>query len=334
MNKEESISVSNHEMLKALKGKYLCAQKQLQQARSKWQRRRLKEHFDDLKIDLAWTLLDCGKHEEGLALYISVCGRQYRERKYNGIGRALTEMKHYDEARRILEKGLKEFPESCSLWTCLGILHDILGDHFESLKCFEAAIKLDPTNSSGPLYNKALALMGLGSHTDAVSIIDYLIEEYPEEPKYLAERGNCALGTGYPHEALQYYEKAMGLLSESPDTHTGVCIHSGLCTAYGELGMKREAIEIALEGLKRFPDEDPALYHNAGAAFFEMGWRKEALEILKKGVDKFPEDEEMKKFLKDIEDDMDDPDGGEKPPLLGILLLMGLIRKKLKNFRK
>jgi tetratricopeptide (TPR) repeat protein len=334
MNKEESISVSNHEMLKALKGKYLCARKQLQQARSKWQRRRLKEHFDDLKIDLAWTLLDCGKHEEGLALYISVCGKQYRERKYNGIGRALTEMKHYDEARRILEKGLKEFPESCALWTGLGILHDLLGDHFESLKCFEAAIKLDPTNSLGPLYNKALALMGLGSHTDAVSIIDYLIEEYPEEPKYLAERGNCALGTGYPHEALQYYEKAMGLLSESPDTHTGVCIHSGLCTAYGELGMKREAIEIALEGLKRFPDEDPALYHNAGAAFFEMGWRNECLEILKKGVEKFPEDEEMKKFLKDIEDDMDDPDKGDKPPLLGVLLLMGLIRKKLKNFRK
>jgi tetratricopeptide (TPR) repeat protein len=334
MNKEESISVSNHEMLKALKGKYLCAQKQLQQARSKWQRRRLKEHFDDHKIDLAWTLLDCGKHEEGLALYISVCGKQYRERKYNGIGRALTETKHYDEARRILEKGLKEFPESCALWTGLGILHDLLGDHFESLKYFEAAIKFDPEKSSGPLYNKALSLMGLGSHTDAVSIIDYLIEEYPEEPKYLAERGNCALGTGYPHEALQYYEKAMGLLSESPDTHTGVCIHSGLCTAYGELGMKREAIEIALEGLKRFPDEDPALYHNAGAAFFEMGWRNECLEILKKGVEKFPEDEEMKKFLKDIEDDMDDPDKGDKPPLLGVLLLMGLIRKKLKNFRK
>jgi tetratricopeptide (TPR) repeat protein len=161
MNKEESISVSNHKMLKALKGKYLCAQKQLQQARSKWQRRRLKEHFDDLKIDLAWTLLDCGKHEEGLALYISVCGKQYRERKYNGIGRALTEMGHYDEARRILEKGLKEFPESYALWIGLGILHDLLGDHFESLKCFEAAIKLDPEKSSGPLYNKALALMGL-----------------------------------------------------------------------------------------------------------------------------------------------------------------------------
>jgi len=188
MNKGELISLYNNDVLKALQGKYLCARKQLQQARSKWQRRRLQENINDLKMDLAWTLLDCGRHEEGLALCLSVCGRQYGERKFNGIGRALTEMGHYDEARRILEKGLKEFPESCALWTGLGIIHDILGDHFESLKCFETAIKFDPTKSSGPLYNKALALMGLGSYTDAVSIIDHLIEEYPEEPKYLSER--------------------------------------------------------------------------------------------------------------------------------------------------
>jgi hypothetical protein len=44
--------------------------------------------------------------------------------------------------------------------------------------------------------------------------------------------------------------------------------------------------------------------------------------------------EENKHLSIDVEDDMDDPDGGEKPPLLGLLLLMGLIRKKLKNFRK
>jgi len=328
MNKEESISTNNHDVLKTLKGKYLCAQRQLQQVRSKCERRRLQEHFGDLKMDLAWALLDCGECEEGLALYISVCGEKYREGKFNGIGRALTEMKHYDEARRILEKGLEEFPESCALWTCLGILHDILGDHFESLKCFEVAIKFDPTKSSGPLYNKALALMGLGSYADAASIIDHLIEEYPEDPKYLAERGNCELGNAYPREALQYFEKAMVLFSESPDPHTGVCIYAGFCSAYMGLGMKKEAMEVALEGLKRFPDEEPALYHNAGAAFYEMGWRNEAMEILKKGVEKFPEDGEMKMFLKDIEDDMDDPDKGDKPPLLGVLLLMALIHKR------
>ena len=92
--------------------------------------------------------------------------------------------------------------------------------------------------------------------------------------------------------------------------------------------MKREAMEIALEGLKRFPDDDSALYHNVGAAFLEMGWRKEVLEVLKKGVEKFPDDEDLKKFLKDVEDDMDDPDKGDNPPILGLILLMALIHKK------
>lgn len=49
-----------------------------------------------------------------------------------------------------------------------------------------------------------------------------------------------------------------------------------------------------------------------------MGWRDEALEMLKKGIEKFPKDEELKNFLKKAEDDMDDPDDGKKPPLLGL----------------
>ena len=314
--------------LKTLKKEYLTATRKLSRGKSKAKRKELREHLDELKIDLGWALLEHGKYEQGLALFESLSSRGYGETKYNGMARGLIEMRHYDEARRILGKGLKEFPESCALWTCLGNLHEALGDHFESLICFEAAIRCDSEKSSGTLYNKALALMGLGSHTDAVSIIDHLIEEHPEEAKYLAERGNCALETGYPLEALQYYQKAMALFSESPDTHTGVCIYAGFCSAYIELGMKREAMVIALEGLKRFPDEDSVLYHNAGAAFLGMGWRKEALEILKKGVEKFPNDEELKKFLKEVEDDMDDPDKGDRPPILGLLLLMALIHKK------
>jgi tetratricopeptide (TPR) repeat protein len=317
--------------LKTLKDEYLMATRRLSRVKSKAKRRELKEYIDDLKINLSSTLLDHGKYEQGLALFESLSWEGYGETKYNGIARALIEMRHYDEARKILEKGLREFPESCALWTCLGNLNGTLGDHFESLICYEAAIRCDSEKSSGTLYNKALALMGLGSHTDAVSIIDHLIEEYPGEPMYLAERGNCALETGYPLEALYYFQKAMALFSESPDMHTGVCIHAGMCSTYLELGMKREAVVVALEGLKRFPDEDSVLYYNAGAAFLGMGWREEALEILNKGVEKFPSDEELKKFLKEVEDDMDDPDKGDNFPFLGLILLMALLCKKGKK---
>ncbi len=59
-----------------------------------------------------------------------------------------------------------------------------------------------------------------------------------------------------------------------------------------------------------------------------MGWRREAIEILKKGIEKFPEDQDLRQFLKEAEDDLEDPDG-VKPPILGLMLLMAMVRKGL-----
>jgi hypothetical protein len=59
-----------------------------------------------------------------------------------------------------------------------------------------------------------------------------------------------------------------------------------------------------------------------------MGWTGEAQKVIQKGVEKFPDDEELKKFLKDVENDLDDPQGGE---FLGLILLTALIRKKLRR---
>jgi tetratricopeptide (TPR) repeat protein len=247
--------------------------------------------------------------------------------------RALSELGHYDRARKILGKGLRRFPDSYQLWVCTGGLYANLGDHFKSLKCFETALRFAPEGSWEALYNKAIALEKLGSYGEATEVLDDLIEKHPYEPKFLAERGCCALELGYPQEAIHYYQSAMGLWEQAPSVYEGVCIYSGLCTAYAEMGLKKEAVEIALEGLRRFPDEDPVLYHNVGATFLEMGWKQEAREVLKKGVEKFPEDDELKKFFKDVDNNIDDPENDGNPALLGMLLLIALKHKKLKKKR-
>ncbi|MGD0916786.1 MAG: tetratricopeptide repeat protein [Thermodesulfobacteriota bacterium] len=334
MKKHGPIMNNDHGELKTLKEQYLMARKALSRVKSGTRQRELKEYFNDLKIELGWALLDHGKYEQGFALFESLSWRGDGEMKCNGMARALTEMGYYDEARKLLEVGLRRFPKSYALWVAKGALCDSLGDTFGLLECIEISLRFAPEDNSTGLYNKAFALIKLGCYSDALPIIDELIERYPDDPRHLAERGSCALEMGYPQEALQYYQKAMEVWKRSPTIYEGICVYSGLCSSYMELGMKTEAMEIALEGLKKFPDDDPALYQNVAATFFEMGWRKEVTEVLKKGVEKFPGDEDLKKFLKDVEDDMDDPDGGEEPPILGLILLMGLIRKKLKNFRK
>jgi tetratricopeptide (TPR) repeat protein len=120
----------------------------------------------------------------------------------------------------------------------------------------------------------------------------------------------------------------MELWKKDPSVYTGVQIYAGLCHAYFEMGEKRKAMEVALEGLKRYPNEDAILYHNVGASFWEMGWKEEARDVLKEGLEKFPEDEELRQFFKDVDDDMDDPDGGINPPILGLMLLTAILQRR------
>jgi tetratricopeptide (TPR) repeat protein len=323
--------MSHDRKLETLKRRLSEAQRELAQAKGRFDKNKFKDLVNETKLDLGWALLECGEYEKGLAVYLSVFGEQYQERKYNGIGTALTELGLYDEAKRILEYGLRKFPKSCALWTDMGILYDKLMDYSESLKCFEVALRVTRGENSGPLYNKALILTKLGSFEDAISIIDDLIEMYPEDAMYLAERGYCSLETGSATEALQYLQRAMALFEKFPTVDTGVAIYSGLCCAFTALGMRKESLNIALEGMKRFPDEDPVLYYNLGAVFYEMGWTEDSRRVLQKGIEIFPDDEELKKFLRDVENDLNDPDGDTKP-FLGLLLLALLHRKLRKKW--
>jgi tetratricopeptide (TPR) repeat protein len=312
MECNEAMDLIPREALEPLMNEYVEVQRNLKGAKSHRRRQQLKRELNNLKIDLGWTLMDCGKYEEGLALYKLLPWTTHGEIKCNGMARALTGMKCYDEARRLLEAGLRRFPNSNQLWVGLGGLNTSQGDYSGALKCFDMAIQCSSGESWEARYNKVIVLGQLGSYEEAVEILDDLIEEYPEDPKYLSERGYCASEMGYPQDALEYFQGAMEFWRKNPSVYTGISIYTGLCHACFEIGEKRKAMEVALEGLKRFPDEDPALYQNVGATFLEMGWKDEAREVLKEGAEKFPEDEDLKSFSKYLDDNMDDPNGGKK----------------------
>jgi len=328
MECNEGKELSPRETLEPLMTGYAETQKKLKEAKGHRRRQQLKGELDDLRAELGWALIDSGRPEEGLALYGLLSWATHGEIKCNGMAGALMEMKSYDEAGRLLEAGLKRYPESYMLLVGLGTLNDALGDNFGALKCSEMAIQCAPERNWEPRYNKAITLGKLGSYEEAAEILDGLIEEYPEDPKFLAERGCCSSSMGYPQDALQYFQCAMKFWEKDPSVYTGVSIYAGLCHAYFEMGEKRKAMEVALEGLKRYPGEDAILYHNVGASFWELGWKEKARDVLKEGLEKFPEDEELGQFFKDANEDMDDPDGGIKPPVLGLMLLTAILQKR------
>ena len=106
-------------------------------------------------------------------------------------------------------------------------------------------------------------------------------------------------------------------------------IYASLCSAYTQMGWKKDAMSVAQEGLKRFPG-DPILYEDLARAYFEMGWMKESREIVSEGLKTFHDHEGLKEMAEKLEEGADDPDG-KRPPLLGLILLMTLLKKKMKK---
>lgn len=97
------------------------------------------------------------------------------------------------------------------------------------------------------------------------------------------------------------------------------------------MGLKDDAMEVALEGLREFPDGHPNLYRNLGDVYMKRGWIDEAKSVLEEGLRKFSDDEEMKKLLDEIEDHENDPYKGKRPPIVSLLILLVVILNKIKK---
>jgi len=63
-----------------------------------------------------------------------------------------------------------------------------------------------------------------------------------------------------------------------------------------------------------------------------MGYKEEARGVLKSGIKRFPESEHLKNLLRDLDENMDDPNGG-KLAIFGILLLVALIKRRFRRKR-
>jgi len=286
----------------------------------------VKDRIEEFKSRLAWLLLEIGDYQEALELYRSLSWQKYGEEKYIGTTRALTDLREYPEAGKLLAKGLKRFPDSSPLLVARGLLNFRLGNSYEALQDFNRAVDLTPDNSYA-LYDKALALNDLGYNLEASEILSHLVKEHPDEPEYRLELGFTMLELRHPDDAARNYRKTLEMGYESPS------VYGGLCCAYVEMGMKSDALEIASEGLRKFPDEHPGLYENLGEAYNGMGWADEARAIVNKGIEKFPDDEKLKILLQEINDDESRKGVNSRLQMTGLYVFLSFLLKKLSRYR-
>jgi len=95
---------------------YLSLREELRRVAGRRGGSKSRARVNDLKLKLGWAAFDCRKYPEALAVFSSVRGKEFAEPKYTGVASVLIEMESYAEARRVVEKGLREFPESYALW--------------------------------------------------------------------------------------------------------------------------------------------------------------------------------------------------------------------------
>ena len=310
--------------VKRLRAKLYKAKKELHEAKGSNSRNMAQGDIDELKRQIAWFFLDAGEYEKGLVLYRSMSWKMQGEIKYLGLGRALTGIGYYGEAVKLLNKGLGRFPESSSLLVAMGNVYHQSGDYSKSLKYFEQALAFDPGDKL-ILFSKANALYGLKLYEDALPVYQNLADQYPDESLFSTQVGYCHLQMGYPEDASGHFKSLLSKGCAGSDDY------NGLFCAYYDMGLLDDAIETAHEGIRKFPEDDSALYCNTGVAYFEQGRLDDAKNIVSEGLKKFPEDGGLKEMLKAIEDAIDNPDDDDKkPPIKEILIIAALI-KKLRN---
>lgn len=286
----------------------------------------LHDEAKQLKKEIAWLLLNCGKYKKALDVYGAMSWKTEGETKYLGTGIALYKTGKISEAIKLFAKGLKRFPESFALLVAAGNIYHEMDSLEMSLEYFKKALSLKPEDRS-IVFSKANALYGLGFYEEAFEIYQKLEKKYPDESLFIRQVGYCHLQMGYPEDASEHFKSLINKGFASSEDY------NGLYWSYYDMGLKDDAIEIAKEGIRKFPKDDPVLYSNLGAAYFEQGWLNGARGIVLKGLRKFPEDEGLKELLESIEDDIDNPDDDDKKPPIKEILIISTLINKLRNKR-
>ena len=312
---------SMEKVIEGLRRKLYRAQYALKHAKGKKRKNNLKMLINDLRQDIGYLLMECRDYKGGLTMYQGLSWKTHGEEKYHGICWGFIQIGYYDAAWRLLNKGLKRYPESSCLLNAMGSLNRHLYHDYEALQYFEKALHHSPQNYA-ILFNKANVLSDFHCYEEAALIYRQCIEKNPYDPHNFVMLGHCHLETGYPEEAVEFFKRARDFW-DVPEAF------NGLYWAYEDMGLTYEAREIAEEGLREFPDEDGCLYFNLANAYYNQGWLDEAKELIQRGLKKFPDDEDMAELLKKIEDDSDDPKKGSNLPIL-----LAIIINNIRQYRK
>lgn len=261
--------------------------------------------IDTLKYELGYAYLDMGEIDKALDLFRGLSEETHKEEKFQGIFRAYVDSGRYDEARKLIPRLRRDFPESHSLLNSIGLYYYRTGDNYEALRYYDKAMEAAhaPEEILTVLYNKAIAFNQVRYFEEALKILKVLVELIDDD-NHRIELAYCYSEKGEPKKAIKIYEDL-----EKKGVRTA-SVFGGLYCAYLKSGDYGKAFAVATAAVKKLPRSHPGLYENLAEAYQHAGVSgrkppalKKALDVAHKGLEIFPGDDRLLKVRDSIEAD-------------------------------
>ncbi len=127
---------------------------------------------------------------------------------YRDLARAYYTSSRYDDAKKVLEKGLKIKDDDDEGWNLLGMIFYKLGDLENARYSFKKATELNPSKKK---YWKNLAwtMEKLDKFEEAVQYYNKALELDPEDMRLWYEKGLCLKNIKRYEEALESFDEAL-----------------------------------------------------------------------------------------------------------------------------
>jgi tetratricopeptide (TPR) repeat protein len=178
------------------------------------------------------------------------------------------------ETIAVLDRLVKDFPESADPLGLMGDVYVELGRTAEAMKCWEKCAELEPQRASS--YERMVhTAVGTGQFAKAVEIAQKALKINPVMPGIHSKLGRALRSLAKPREALAAFEKEVKISPNSAENH-----HL-LGQAYQQLQQYEQARQSYMTALRINPNYTEACY-GLVVACTRLGQKEEAARYREK----------------------------------------------------
>lgn len=199
---------------------------------------------------------------------------------YELLGDIYFARKEYTRAINALQKGNRIAPEDMDIIMQLGQYHLMMGNHQESIKYLDEALKKNIFNAEAYFF-KGILFKEIGDTAKSISNFQTAVEQDPQYYEAYMQLG--LLHSKLKNKlALDYFNNALKIDSSSYEAKYAIAMYYQETKQYGT------ALELYRKFILEFPQDKDA-YYNSGVIYFDMDSMDKAIRSFEQTMSVAPD---------------------------------------------